>query len=207
MTRTASNTVLRLNEEGFVLKTWRILAITAGLIALTSATAQATSTGGEFHYNWQDFGLRILNISLFIFVLYKLLGKRAAAFFGGRRETIQHQLTDLSDRKSQAHTRLEEVEEKISDLELERGRILADYKAQGETIRNSIIKNAEAAAEQIKTQAKTTAAQEAKQAVENLRAEMADMVVDSAQQILEEKLTTEEHEALIDKYLNKVVLN
>ena len=99
------------------------------------------------------------------------------------------------------------MEEKISDLEQERGRILADYKAQGETIRDSIIKNAEAAAEQIKAQAKITAAQEAKQAVENLRAEMADLVVDSAQRILEEKLTTEEHEALIDKYLNKVVLN
>jgi F-type H+-transporting ATPase subunit b len=178
-----------------------------GLVTLSSVAAQAASAGGEFHYNWWDFLLRIINIAIFIAVLYYLLHKKIRSFFGGRRETIEHQLTDLSDRKSQAHTRLEEVEEKISDLEQERARILADYKAQGETIRDSIIKNAEASAEQIKAQAKTTAAQEAKQAVENLRAEMAEMVVDSAQHILEEKLTTEEHEALIDKYLNKVVLN
>ena len=44
-------------------------------------------------------------------------------------------------------------------------------------------------------------------AAENLRFAVADMVVEATEQVLKSQLGPEEHEKLIDKYLNKVVLN
>lgn len=43
--------------------------------------------------------------------------------------------------------------------------------------------------------------------METMRAEMADHIIAAAEKMLQEKLTGEEHEKLIDKYLTKVVLN
>jgi len=40
-----------------------------------------------------------------------------------------------------------------------------------------------------------------------MRAEMADKVVEATEQLIQKKLTANEHTKLIDKYLTKVVLN
>ena len=40
-----------------------------------------------------------------------------------------------------------------------------------------------------------------------MRAQMADEIIVAAEKLLAEKLTANEHEKLIDKYLTKVVLN
>ena len=52
-----------------------------------------------------------------------------------------------------------------------------------------------------------TADQEAKLAVERLRAEMADMVVEAARGMLAGKLSEKDQDKLVDEYLTKVVFN
>ena len=81
--------------------------------------------------------------------------------------------------------------------------ILAEYKAQGEALKASIIEKAKTQAAQITAQAKQTAEQETRYAIEGIRAELADLVVESAEKMLKDKLTKEEHEKLVEKILNK----
>jgi len=90
---------------------------------------------------------------------------------------------------------------------LDRDSILDQAKEQGEALKQSIIQKAEADAEALRAQAKRTAENEAKAALEGMRAQMADMVVEAARKMIEDKLTDQDQEKLVDEYLTKVVLN
>lgn len=187
----------------------RLKPIAGALFIVLATVGIALASGGEGEHanDWGNFAFRVVNFIIFIGIIYFAAGKKIGAFFSSRRYNIESELKDLGVRKEAAERSLKEVESKISNLEQERQRILADYQAQGEALKASIIDKAKVQAEQIKAQAQNTAAQEVKYAVEQIRSEMSDLVIAAAQKLLESKLSKEEHEKLIDKYLTKVVLN
>ncbi|MDL2316406.1 ATP synthase F0 subunit B [Desulfovibrio sp. OttesenSCG-928-A18] len=172
---------------------------------LLSATLAIASE--EHEESWSNLAFRIVNIILFVGVIYYFFGKKIVGFFKGRTEGIASEIATLEQRKDEALKNLADVEKSIANLEEERKAILAEYSAQGEALKASIIEQAEKAALQIAAQAKSTAENEIKTAVEAMRAEMADKVVEATEKLLVKKLSASEHTKLVDKYLTKVVLN
>jgi F-type H+-transporting ATPase subunit b len=183
------------------------IAITAFCIVLGSASLAFASGGGEAHESWANLAFRIVNIALVLWCIWHFFGKKIVAFFKGRTEGIATEIRTLEERKADAQKRLEDVEKSIANLEGERDAILSEYKAQGETMKAAIIAQAEKSAEQITAQAKSTAQNEIKAAVEAMRAEMADKIVEATEELISQKLSAAEHTKLVDKYLTKVVLN
>ena len=74
-------------------------------------------------------------------------------------------------------------------------------------MRRAIIDKAEAQALQIKAQAEIAAAQEAKQAIDAIRAELAEKITSAAEELVKKQLKKKDHEELVNEYLKKVVLN
>ncbi len=176
------------------------------ILLLAAAPALAAGDGGHGE-SWSNLAFRILNIALFIGAIAYLWGKKIVAFFKGRSQGIADELSSLAERKAAAEKNLAEVERRIANLEEERKALIAEYTAQGEAMKAAIIQEAEKSAAQIAAQAKTTAQNEIKAAVEAMRAEMADKVVEATEKLLQKKLSASEHVKLVDKYLTKVVLN
>ena len=175
-----------------------------------SSVAFANAEGGHALFtaeNVKDYGLRILNFLFFAFLLYKFAGAKVKDFFVGRRDGIKQDLDDLQSRQAEAEKKLREVESSIANMAQEKQQILDDAKAQGETIKAAIIEKAQRDAEAMTEQAKRTASNEAQAAIDTIRAEMADMVIEAAEKIVAEKLGAEDHDKLVDDYLTKVVLN
>lgn len=188
------------------MKGLRILAGATGLTLL--AAGYAVASGGDGHgLPWDNFAYRVATFVIVGGILWKFAGKKAVGFFSGRRSGIEQELVDLETRKTDARKSLADVEQRIADLDKEREAILAEARDQAEAIKATIIEKAEKTAEQITAQAARTAESEMKQATEQMRAEMADLVVEAAEKLMAEKLTGDEQEKLIDKYLTKVVLN
>jgi F-type H+-transporting ATPase subunit b len=174
-----------------------------------AASAWAAEHGEESHAAaaWMDFMWRVINFALFAGIIWKLAGKRMKEFLAGRREQISSELQDMQSRKVEAEKKLKEVEKSISNLSQERQQILDQAREQGEAMRQSILAKAEEEAGKIREQAKIKASQEMNQAVDALRAEMADTVIESAEKLIVSKLGKKEQEKLIDEYLTKVVIN
>ncbi len=176
-------------------------------ILLATAGAAFAAEGAEHALPWGNFALRVLNFALFAGVLVYFFGRKTLTYFKGRTALISAELAALEDRKTRAEKTLEEVGQRIANLESERAAILADYEAQGEAVKSAIIAQAEKAAAHIMVQAKSTAQNEVLAAVDSLRNQMADQIVAATEKLLAEKLNEAEHAKLIDKYVTKVVLN
>ena len=156
---------------------------------------------------WKDFFWRCVNLALFLAIIYKVGGAKIKDFFGGRSKEIENKFKTLEKRRNEAEQKLKQVEARIANLEQERQEILDEARQQGEAIKNAIIEKAYKEAEEIKKQAEIKSQQEFEQAIEMLRAEMADKIIESAEKIILSRLGVKEQEQLIDKYLTKVVLN
>lgn len=181
--------------------------IWGAVIILFLMSTPALAAGHLTEASWEDLKFRIINFLLFAGIMIWLLWRRVRDYYVGRRQKIAEDLANLEQEKTEAERRLAEVESHIANLKAEGETILAEYRKQGENIQNAIIARAEATAAQITEQAKFAVDNEAKMAADNLRESVADMVAEACEELLKKQLGKEEHAKLIDKYLNKVVLN
>jgi F-type H+-transporting ATPase subunit b len=178
------------------------------LALLTATVAFAAEGGGEGGQSIvMNFFWRLLNIAIFVGVLYKLVGAKVKAFFTGRREGIRTELENLETRRAEAELRLADVRQRIVNLDAERDAILEASRVQAEQIKSAILTEAHKQAEQIREQALRAAENEGKAALEQLRAALADEIVAAAEALLQSKLDDGQHEKLINNSLTKVVLN
>jgi F-type H+-transporting ATPase subunit b len=154
-----------------------------------------------------NFFWRLLNIAVFIGILYKLVGNKARDFFTGRREGIRAELDALESRKAEAERHLAEIKQRIAGLDAEREAILTEGRAQAEQLKTAILTEAYKQAEQVREQALRAAENEGKAAMDQLRAALADEIVAAAEALPQSKLDNTQHEKLINNSLTKVVLN
>lgn len=175
----------------------------AACVLLTASTAYAAD--GELR--WGDFGWRVLNLVVFVAILWKFAGKIIVNFLTGRREGIRQELDDLESRRVEARKRLAEIEEGIGNLEAERQAILDESLVQAETSKQAIIQEAHKQAEQILEQARRTAENEGRAVLAQVRETIANEIIDAATTVLESKLDGTKHDKLINNSLTKVVLN
>lgn len=183
----------------------RVMVPVLALTLLFAVGAQASE--GHDAPRWGDFGWRVLNLIIFAGILWYFVGGLARKFFSGRRARISQDLQDLEARRAEAQKRLDEVEKRISNLESERKAILDESLAQAESVKQAVVEEAKRQAEQIVQQARRTAENEGRAMLAEVRAAIADEIVDAAEKVLAEKLTAAEHEKLITNSLNKVVLH
>ncbi len=171
------------------------------------ATVAFAATDSAHPLPWANFIYRIITFVLFIAIVAYFVGGKAKAFFKSRTDGIANDLVTLERRKVEAQKSLAEVEGRIANLNAEKEAILAEYKAQGAAAKATIIAAAEKTALQLTAQAKITAENEVRHAINNMRAEMAEHIVEATEKLLVEKLSKDEQAKLINKYLTKVVLN
>lgn len=176
-------------------------------VAKEYAEAEHAQEAEHHGLPWKNYIFRVVNFILFIGILIYAAGGKIKAFFVGRRSQIKDDLDNLQARQAEAEKKLKGVEQSIANLEQEKKAILEEAEQQGQALREAIIEKAKQDAESLKEQAKRTAANEAKGALDDMRAEVAELVVAAAEKIVREKLSDAEHDKLVDEYLNKVVLN
>lgn len=194
-------------KEGFALKGLKRTVPALLLVLAVSSVAYASEAGGAHGLNWKDFLFRVVNFILFAGIIWKFAGSKIVDTLSGRRKNIETQLVDLAERREEAEKQLAEVETSIANIKQEREAIVAEFQAQGEKLKASIIAEANQSAEKILAQAKLSADQERRAAVKQVRAEVAELVVETAEELLTKKLNAKEQTKLIDDSLKRVVLN
>jgi F-type H+-transporting ATPase subunit b len=177
------------------------------LVVLLSACMAFASGDGEGHGSsqWYSFGLKTLNVAILGGFLVWLLAPKIKDFFSGRRQEIKETLENTAVQKADAEKQYREYSEKIDKASLEIDGIFDMIKAQGVVEKQKIIEDANKVAQKMKEDAQARIEQELKKASGQLRSEAVALSVQMAEEILKRNINTQDHEAMVKEYMNKVV--
>ena len=153
-----------------------------------------------------DLIFRVVNFGVLAVALVFLLKKPIANGLRSRREGIRDQLDDLEQQKQEAQTQLAEYKARLSRLDKEVEKIVAEYIKDGETAKARIIEEAKAAAEKLQEQAKKNIEHEFQKARQELQADMAEQAVSMAAALIKKNIGDKDQKRIVDEYLTKVVV-
>jgi F-type H+-transporting ATPase subunit b len=176
------------------------------LISISIAFAAAEGEGGHDSKEWIDLGKKTFDFIVLVGLLYWLLAAQIKEFFSGRRAEIKKTLEESVEKKAEAEKKYREYSEKIDKASVEIDGIFEMIKAQGITEKQKIIEDAEKAAIKMKEDARTRIEQELKGASDQLKAQAIQLSVQMAEEILKRSITARDHEAMVEEYMNKVVI-
>jgi F-type H+-transporting ATPase subunit b len=189
---------------------WAIVAIVAVIFMM--GLAPAYGSGGEEGAHgaaskpWVVTDTaKVLNFSILAIGLFLVLRKPVAQALNDRIKGIKEELDELEGRKAEVEKQLSEYNGKLATLDKEADQVIAEYVRQGEEAKARILKEAESAADKLEEQAKKNIANEFKLAKEELQAEIVEKALIKAEEMVKEKISTEDQERLVDEYLAKVV--
>ncbi|MCF8042356.1 MAG: F0F1 ATP synthase subunit B [Desulfarculaceae bacterium] len=174
------------------------------MIALSAGLALASGGGGVSDHQMWDFIYRIMNFAVLVAVLVVVLRKPLKSGLSSRVDQIKSELEELEAKREEARRAYALMEQRLADAAGEHEKILAEFRAMGEKEKAAIISGAETTAQRIKEQASFTIEQETAQAKAELRRDVAEMSAALAEDLLKEKINSEDQTRLVDEYLAKV---
>lgn len=153
---------------------------------------------------WWDLAFKIFNFAVFVTVIYVFAKKPLVSFLKKRQESIRTAIEEAEQAKQAGEKAFDEYEAKLKNLDQEIERIRRQLIQEGEREKARIIQEAQQMAEKIKKQAELAAQQELKMVKARLQEEMASMTVQLAEDLLKKHLKPQDHERLVDEYIERV---
>ena len=178
------------------------LSYTLIFTLLLSPTLWAAESESEGGYGGVIWGF--INLGILIFLLYRLGRKPVKDFLRNRRESIKESIEKAQQTKEEVEKRYKEYSEKIANLDAHIEELHRALREEGEKEREMIIEEAERFAERIKEQAKFAANQEAKKVMEQVRAEVAELIVKEAESVIRKKLNDSDQRRLIEDFVSGI---
>jgi F-type H+-transporting ATPase subunit b len=168
-------------------------------------TQFADSSGlGAFHVNLKDFVIQLFTFVIVLLVLRKWVVPKLVATMEQRQQTLENSLKQAKQTEealARAETKVEEI---LSAARQQADDALAEAKkAASGHIAEAEIKAAERAALIIKD-AETRLGEEREKLHQQLRGELAELVADATEKVIDEKLDAKRDMSLIERALKGV---
>lgn len=148
---------------------------------------------------------KVINFVVLVAILIYLLRKPVKQGLNNRIESIKNQLEELEAKKKAAEEELAEYNQKFQQLDQEAQQIVDQYIQQGNDAKARIIAEAESAAEKLQEQARRNIENEFQKARRELQDEVIEKALAQAESMIQDKISRQDQERLVDEYLEKVV--
>jgi len=186
-----------------------LIQIVLVLLVCFAGAALAASGGGEHGAEAKGWAAtdtyRVMNFAVLFIALFFILKKPVSQALNGRIEGIKTELEGLEAKKKEAEKKLSEYNEQIAFLDREADKIIAEYIKQGEAARERILEESKKAAEKLEDQSRRNIENEFKNAKLKLQKDILEKALTKAEELLKDKITSEDQNRLVDEYLDKVV--
>jgi F-type H+-transporting ATPase subunit b len=166
----------------------------------------ASGGHGQAHHgpDFIELLARVLNVSIFAWILYHFLRQPVADFFSSRRRKIIENLEMAKRSREEAQKRLAEIDEKMAGLEHELEAIAQKAREDAEKESRRLLLKAEEETEKIKAQAAKDMEQAKAEAFHDVRKYVVDIAMNRVESVIAEKITTEDQERLIEEFAEKL---
>jgi F-type H+-transporting ATPase subunit b len=170
--------------------------------------AYASGGGGEGGHEgpgWVGFAWKLLNFLVMAGVIYWLAAKKVKEFFTGRQAGIKTSLAEAVTAREDAEKKFRDYAAKLDRATGEIDEITRMIQAQGLTEKERIIAEARKTAKKMQEDTKTRMEQEFHKASHQLRIEAVRLSAQMAEGLLRKNIHVEDHEAMVQDYIEKVV--
>ncbi len=137
-------------------------------------------------------------------LLKKLLYKPVSRFMQKRSDLIQSEIDDAKEMKQEAKYIKDNQEKIINEAHIESKKIIEEAKKISDEIKDNIILEAKKEAKEIILKAEKGAEKQKQEALEDMKNQSVELAVLIAQKILEEQLSADKQNLLIDKFIDEV---
>ena len=175
-------------------------------IAFVLATAEG---GGEEEGSGNflvtpEVGLMIWTLLVFgltMLLLWKLAFPRIAAALDRRQQAIEESIDAAERTRQEADQILAEYRERLAEARGQADEIVARARKTGEAAEGEILADARAKREEMMEQTRRDIEAETRRAIQEIRAEVADLTVMATEKVTRKSLTGEDHKRLVEEAL------
>ncbi len=183
------------------------LFISGGILVIASNSFAADADGNilaQIGIDPKMLLLQVLGFLVVLFVLWKFVFGRVGGLLEDRQNEIVSRMNKLESDQQELDRLTAETRQRLNDIEAEGQEKIQAAIEQGNGERQAIVDEArrEAAAEL--ERARTEIQREKEGAILELRGIVAEIAIDAASQIIDQKLDADGHQHIIDEYLNRM---
>jgi F-type H+-transporting ATPase subunit b len=149
----------------------------------------------------------IVNFLILLLLLLKLGVKPIVNSLKAREERINGAIDSAENANSEAQKLLRESQDKLDNAQREMGEIIQKGREQAEAQIRKATEEANKVKREKVEEAKREIERSKDAAIKELRTEVAGLVVDATEKLLEEKLDKDKHIKLIESYIDKIPKN
>ena len=146
----------------------------------------------------------IITFLVVLLVLKKFAWPQLLASLDEREKRISDALAAAEQARQEAEEVLREHRQKIAAAEEEARKIVAEARAAGANVRQTIVSQAREEAERMLDQARTSIESEKRAAIAELRRETANLAIQAAGALIDANLDDEKNRGLVDDLIAKI---
>ena len=146
----------------------------------------------------------IITFLVVLLVLKKFAWPQLLASLDEREKRISDALTAAEQARQEAEEVLQEHRQKLAAAEEEARQVVAEARAAGANVRQTIVSQAREEAERMLDQARTSIESEKRAAIAELRRETANLAVQAAGVLIDANLDDEKNRGLVDDLIAKI---
>ena len=180
-----------------------LLVALVGGLALSAVAAEAQEGKSTFKNIWMN-SWRVLNFLILAFFLVKLLKEPLSRFLKESARVIREKLQGTEESYLEAERKLTKVEKQLELLDEEIQNLQQAVGVLGQKERDKIISSAEQTAEHLLEKARLEAAYAVEQAKSQLRREVIDGAVKTAEESVRRAINKTDQERLVNEYLHNL---
>ncbi len=148
--------------------------------------------------------IQIASTALLIIVVKVFFWDKVTAFLDARRESINNELTEASEKNENAQTMQEEAEQELEEARASSKKMVEEAKSRSEDIRRNMIAEAKDEASRIKKEARKDLEKEMDLARNKMRNEIIEIASLLTYKAIQKQISEETYDKLIDEAIKEV---
>ena len=155
-------------------------------------------------FKWQTVLAAIINLVILVVILRHFFWARIKKAIQDRQDTINERLASADRAREEAAKLKAKNEEILKQAQEEGKKIIAEKKAAAEELYNKIVADATKEAEDLKVKANEQIEIDIAKAQLTLKEQVVDLAIELSKKAIEGSMDEATHQAVIDKYIEKV---
>jgi F-type H+-transporting ATPase subunit b len=153
---------------------------------------------------WLKLLFQFINFAVLLGVLIKFAGKPLKDYFKKRHDLVKEKIDEAERREKEALEAKLRYEKKLSGLEGEIEKFRASIMESMEKEKKKVLDEARDLAGRIRAQARLAYEQEMKEALEKVRADVAERTIQEATGRVRDMFKKEDHDLMVEEFIQKV---